>query len=376
MTTHPPRSKLFTSLALRGVTLRNRAVVSPMCQYSATDGVANDWHVVHLGQFAAGGFGLVFTEATAVAAEGRISHGDLGLWSDAQIAPIARIAEYVHARGAKLGVQLAHAGRKASMQRPWNGSGPLDAGDTARGDLAWPIVGPTTMPHGDGWLVPAALDRAGIERLVDAFVAATRRAHAAGADVVEIHGAHGYLLHSFLSPIANTRTDEYGGSLANRMRLPLTVTRAVRAAWPADKPLFFRTSTIDGVPGGWTLGDSVVLARELKAAGVDVVDCSAGGFASSRLDFRPGYLLANSARVRAEAGVATQAVGFILNAQQAEEALARGDADLVAIGRAALLDPHWAGRAAVELEGDAGWALWPAQYGWWLERHAAMLRKF
>jgi len=232
------------------------------------------------------------------------------------------------------------------------------------------------MPHSDGWLVPAALDRTGIERLVDAFVAATRRAHAAGADVVEIHGAHGYLLHSFLSSIANTRTDEYGGSLANRMRLPLTVTRAVRAAWPADKPLFFRTSTIDGVPGGWTLDDSVVLARELKAAGVDVVDCSAGGFASSRLDFRPGYLLANSARVRAEAGVATQAVGFILNAQQAEEALARGDADLVAIGRAALLDPHWAGRAAVELEGDAGWALWPAQYGWWLERHAAMLRKF
>ncbi|MCC7042074.1 MAG: NADH:flavin oxidoreductase/NADH oxidase [Burkholderiales bacterium] len=376
MATTQARSLLFSPLELRDVTLRNRTVVSPMCQYSATDGVANDWHLVHLGQFAMGGFALVFTEATAVVAEGRISHGDLGLWSDAQIAPLARIADHVHARGARLGVQLAHAGRKASMQRPWYGNGPLDAADTARGDLAWPIVGPTATPHGEGWLRPQALDRAGIDRIVGAFVAAAKRAHAAGADVVEIHGAHGYLLHSFLSPLANTRNDDYGGSLAGRMRVPLAVARAVRAAWPAGKPLFFRTSSIDGNAAGWSLDDTVVLARELAAIGVDVVDCSAGGFTTSRLDFGPGYLLPNAARVRAQAGMATQAVGFILTARQAEEALQRGDADLVAIGRAALMDPHWAGRAAVELEGDAGWAHWPAQYGWWLERHAALLRTF
>lgn len=376
MTAKPSHSKLFTPIRLRDVTLRNRAVVSPMCQYSAHDGLANDWHLVHLGQFAMGGFGLVFTEAAAVAAEGRITHGDLGLWSDEQVAPIARIACYVHERGAMLGVQLAHAGRKASMQRPWHGNGPLDANDAARGDVAWPIVGPVAGPHHEGWLVPRALDRVGIERIVRDFAEAARRAHAAGVDVVEIHGAHGYLLHSFLSPIANTRTDDYGGDLAGRMRLPLAVARAVRDAWPAGKPVFFRTSTIDGIDTGWTLDDAVALACELKAAGVDVVDCSAGGFLSSRLDLRPGYLVPNAARLRAEAGIATQAVGFILTARQAEEVLHSGAADLVAIGREALMDPHWAGRAAVELDGDAGWSQWPAQYAWWLERRVTLMRRF
>jgi len=376
VTAKPSRSRLFTPIKLRDVTLRNRTVVSPMCQYSAHDGMANDWHFVHLGQFAMGGFGLVFTEAAAVAAEGRITHGDLGLWMDEQVAPIARIAGYVHAHGATLGMQLAHAGRKASMQRPWYGNGPLDAGDTARGDVAWPIVGPVARPHNDGWLVPRALDRAGIARIAQDFAAAARRAHVAGIDVIEIHGAHGYLLHSFLSPVANTRTDEYGGDLAGRMRFPLAVARAVREAWPTGKPLFFRTSTIDGVDTGWTLDDAVALARELKAVGVDVIDCSAGGFLSSRLDLRPGYLVPNAARIRADAGIATQAVGFILTARQAEDVLRDGAADLVAIGREALVDPHWAGRAAVELDGDAGWSQWPAQYAWWLERRAALLRKF
>lgn len=376
MTVRPSHSTLFTPLTLRDVTLRNRTVVSPMCQYSAHDGLANDWHLVHLGQFAMGGFGLVFTEATAVAAAGRITHGDLGLWTDAHVAPIARIADYVHAHGAMLGMQLAHAGRKASMQRPWHGNGPLDANDAARGDVAWPIVGPVAYPHSAGWLVPAALDHAGIARIVHDFAAAARRAHAAGVDVVEIHGAHGYLLHSFLSLVANTRTDEYGGDLAGRMRLPLAVARAVREAWPAGKPLFFRMSTVDGIDTGWTLDDAVTLAGELEAAGVDVIDCSAGGFLSSRLDLRPGYLVPNAARIRAQAGVATQAVGFILTARQAEDVLRSGAADLVAIGREALVDPHWAGRAAVELDGDAGWAQWPAQYAWWLERRNALMRKF
>ncbi|MFO1316572.1 MAG: NADH:flavin oxidoreductase/NADH oxidase [Burkholderiales bacterium] len=370
------KSRLFSPLTLRDVTLRNRAVVSPMCQYSATHGLANDWHQVHLGQFGVGGFGLVFTEATAVLPEGRITHGDLGLWSDAHVAPVRRIVDFLHAHGAKSGMQLAHAGRKASMQRPWFGNAALGAADRERGDHPWPIVGPVAVPHHEGWLVPEALTREGIRRVVEAFAATAARAHAAGVDVVEIHGAHGYLVHSFLSPVANTRRDEYGGDLAGRMRLALEVARAVRAAWPSGKPLFFRMSTYDGIDGGWSLDDAVALASQLKAIGVDVVDCSAGGFLSSRLDFKPGYLVPKAARVRAGAGIATQTVGFITDAAQAEAILQSGAADLIAIGREALSDPHWAGRAAVALEGDAGWALWPAQYAWWLERRAALMRKF
>ena len=370
------RSLMFSPLTLREVALRNRTVVSPMCQYSATDGFANDWHFVHLGQFAMGGFGLVFVEATAVLPEGRITHGDLGLWSEAHIAPIARIADYVHAQGAAIGIQLAHAGRKASMQRPWFGNAALGAADRARGDEPWPIVGPVAQPHNEGWLVPHALDKHGIARIVAAFAAAARRAHDAGIDAVEIHGAHGYLIHSFLSPVSNTRVDEYGGNRAGRMRFALEVARATRDAWPAAKPLFFRTSSVDGVEGGWSLDDTVVLAKELKAIGVDVIDCSAGGFLSSRLQLGKGYLVDNASRVRRDAGIATQAVGFIVEARQAEDVLQSGAADLVAVAREALVDPHWAGKAAVQLEGDAGWAQWPAQYGWWLERRAALMRKF
>ncbi len=367
-------SKLFSPLTLRGLTLRNRTVVSPMCQYSALDGMAQDWHFAHLGQFAMGGFGLVFTEATAVMAEGRITHGDLGLWSDAHIAPVQRAVAFVKSMGAVAGMQLAHAGRKASMQRPWFGNGAVGVDDAARGDLPWPIVGPVAVPHMEGWLVPEALDHAGIRRIVDAFRAAALRALRAGLDVIEIHGAHGYLISSFMSPISNTRRDDYGGDLARRMRFGLEVTRAVREVWPADKPLFYRTSSVDGIEGGVTLDDTVALARELKAIGVDVIDCSAGGLVGARFDLKPGYMVPFAARVRAEAGIATQAVGLVLDAAQAEAIIARGDADLVALGREALVDPHWAGRAAVELEGEAGWKLWPAQYGWWLERRAQLLR--
>jgi len=232
------------------------------------------------------------------------------------------------------------------------------------------------LANHDALLRFQALTREGIARIVAAFADAAKRAHAAGVDAVEVHGAHGYLTHSFLSPAINTRTDAYGGDLAGRMRIALEIARAVRAAWPADKPLFFRTSSIDGLPGGWTLDDTVVLAKALREEGVDVVDCSAGGFHSSRLNIGPGYLVPNAARVRREAGIATQAVGFITDPAQAEAALASGAADLIAVGREALLDPHWAGRAAVALEGDDGWALWPAQYSWWLERRAALMRKF
>jgi 2,4-dienoyl-CoA reductase-like NADH-dependent reductase (Old Yellow Enzyme family) len=366
-------SKLFSPLKLRGLTLRNRTVVSPMCQYSAIDGMAQDWHFAHLGQFAMGGFGLVFTEATAVVAEGRITHGDLGLWSDAHIAPIQRAVAFVKSMGAAAGMQLAHAGRKASMQRPWYGNAAVGADDAARGDLPWPIVGPVAVPHMDGWLVPEALDHAGIRRIVDAFRDAALRAQRAGLDVIEIHGAHGYLISSFMSPISNTRRDEYGGDLARRMRFGLEITKAVREVWPADKPLFYRTSSIDGIDGGVTMDDTVALARELKVLGVDVIDCSAGGLSGARFDLKPGYMVPFAARVRAEAGIATQAVGLVLDAAQAEAIVAHGEADLVALGREALLDPHWAGRAAVDLDGEAGWKLWPAQYGWWLERRAQLL---
>lgn len=347
-----------------------------MCQYSAHDGFANDWHFVHLGQFAMGGFGLVFVEASAVLREGRITHGDMGLWSDEHVAPLARIVAYLHEHGASAGIQLAHAGRKASMQRPWLGNAALGPADHARGDDPWPIVGPVAVPHLEGWLVPEALSKSGIAHVVRAFGDAAARADIAGFDAVEIHGAHGYLIHSFLSPVANTRRDDYGGDLAGRMRFALETARAVRERWPARKPLFFRVSSIDGVDGGWSLEDTVALARELKAIGVDVVDCSAGGFMTSRLNLKRGYLVPNAERVKREAGIATQAVGFIVDAAQAESILRSGAADLIAVAREALVDPHWAGRAAVELEGDAGWAQWPAQYGWWLERRAASMRKF
>ena len=376
MTLSKPQSRLFSPLALRGLTLRNRTVVSPMCQYSSVDGYANDWHFVHLGQFAMGGFGLVFTEAAAVMAEGRITHGDLGIWSDDHVPGVRRIADYIHAQGASFGMQLAHAGRKASMQRPWFGNAALGPEDHARGDRPWPIVGPVAAPHSEGWLVPEALDRRGIASIVEAFAAAAKRADAAGVDAIEIHGAHGYLLHSFLSPFSNKRTDEYGGDLAGRMRFAVEAARATRDAWPAHKPLFYRASTMDGVAGGWSVDDTVGLAKALKAIGVDVIDCSAGGFLVSRFDLRRGYLVDNAARVRREADVATQAVGFIVDAAQAEGVIESGAADLVAVGREALVDPHWAGRAAVALEGEAGWAQWPAQYGWWLERRAAAMKNF
>lgn len=369
------KSLLFTPLKLRNLALRNRAVVSPMCQYSAHDGLANDWHFVHLGQFAMGGFGLVFTEATAVLAEARITHGDLGLWSDDHIAPVKRAVDYVKSMGAAAGMQLAHAGRKASMQRPWDGNGAMGPADVTRGEKPWDIVGPVAVPHNEGWLVPEALTKVAIARIVHAFRAAAARALAAGVDVLEVHGAHGYLVHSFLSPVSNTRSDEYGGDLAGRMRFGLEVVRAVREVWPNDKPLFYRTSSIDGIDGGLTLDDTVCLARELKALGVDVLDCSSGGFPQSRVNVGPSYMVPFAARVRAETGLATQAVGVIRHAVEAEAALAAGSADLIAVAREALLDPHWAGRAAVELEGDAGWAFWPAQYGWWLEKRAAQLRQ-
>ncbi len=365
---------LFSPIELRGVMAKNRIVVSPMCQYAAEDGMPNDWHLVHLGKFATGGAGIVFTEATAVEKRGRITHGDVGLWNDEHVPGHKRITDFLRANGALSAVQLAHAGRKASMQRPWFGNAALNDDDIARGDKPWNIVGASPLPVDQGWLVPHELSPAEIVELVDRWAAATKRAVQAGYDILEIHGAHGYLIQSFLSPIGNVRTDGYGGDLKGRMRLALEVTEAVRPLWPEDRPLFFRVSSVDGVEGGWTLDDTVSLARELKARGVDVIDCSSGGIGGSataaRVKRQPGFQVPFAERVRRDGGIKTQAVGLITHPVQAEEIMAAGQADLIALGREVLYDPYWPHHAAQMLGADPQFADMPKQYGWWLVRRA------
>jgi 2,4-dienoyl-CoA reductase-like NADH-dependent reductase (Old Yellow Enzyme family) len=370
---------LISPVTLRGATLRNRIVISPLCQYSAVDGMANDWHFAHLARFALGGAGAFFVEATAVHKDGRITHGDMGLWSDAHIAPLQRIADFLRAQGAVPAIQLGHAGRKASMQRPWHGNGPLDGSDRARGEDVWRIVAPSAVAMDEGWLTPVELSPAEMAELREHFRRAALRAAAAGFDIVELHGAHGYLLHSFLSPLSNRRNDAYGGGRAGRMRFPLEIAETVRAAWPKDRPMFYRTSSVDGIDGGWTLDDTVALARELKARGVDVVDCSSGGIAGSataaRIARHPGFQVPFAERVKREAGIKTMAVGLIMEPQQAEAVLQAGQADLIAIGRQALYDPNWPLHAERALGGDtADFERWPVQAGWWLERRERGLR--
>jgi len=379
--TSVPQPLLFTPLRLREVELRNRAMLSPMCTYSATDGIASDWHLTHLGQFALGGFGIVCVEATAVTEHGRITYGDVGLWSRAHIAPLARIAEHLRRHGAVPAIQLAHAGRKASSQRPWHGMGALTAADTAaRNEPPWPTVAPTPEPMDTGWHVPQALDTADIRALVAAWRDAAARARDAGFDVVEVHCAHGYLNHQFLSPLVNKRNDAYGGDRAGRMRFPLEVAEAVRAEWPKDRPVFARISSVDGVEGGWDLDDSVAFARELKRRGIDAIDCSSGGVvgsATARAVPRGlGFQVPFAGRIRREAEIATIAVGLILTGSQAEPILRNGEADLIAVAREALYDPYWPHHAAHALGLEArGYAEWPHQYGWWLDKREGTLRR-
>ena len=344
---------LFSPLTLRGVTLPNRLVVAPMCQYSVTDGLVGDYHLAHLGRFALGGFGLVVVEATGVTPEARISHGDVGLWSDEHVPGLTRVVDFLHEQGTAAGIQLAHAGAKASSLRPWDGSGPVTAGNARPGEAPWPTVSASAVPAGPGWPVPHALTVDELADVRDAFVAATVRAVAAGFDVVEVHAAHGYLLHQFLSPLSNLRDDGYGGSREARMRFPLEVVDAVRAAWPADKPLFVRVSSVDGSRDGVTVEDTVAFARELKARGVDAVHTSGGGLGGGwEHPIGYGYQVPFAARVRADAGIATVAVGLIVDARQAEAIVAGGSADLVAIAREAQDDPNFAVHAARELDGS------------------------
>ena len=373
---------LFQPVELRGVRLRNRIVISPMCQYSAQDGQVTDWHLVHLGKFAQGGAGAVFVEATAVERRGRITHGDTGIWDDGHIIGLKRVTEFVKSQGAVPALQLAHAGRKASMARPWYGNGPLTQADFDRGDKPWSILAPTEQPIDASWIAPRAFREGDFQAVLGAYRNAVRRAVAAGFEILEIHAAHGYLLHTFLSPISNTRKDDYGGSLENRMRFPLEIAAEVRKAWPAAKPLFVRCSSIDDIEGGWSIDDTVAFAKQLKTLGVDVVDCSSGGIqgsataATKTLVKRvPGFQLPFSEKVRKDAGIATMAVGLILTPQQAEDALQAGRADLIAVGREALFDPNWPLHAALALGVDPQFAQWPQQYGWWLTRRDKLLRE-
>jgi 2,4-dienoyl-CoA reductase-like NADH-dependent reductase (Old Yellow Enzyme family) len=339
-------SPLFTPITFRSVELANRIMVSPMCQYSAVDGSATDWHLIHLGHLALGGAGLLCVEATAVEAAGRITPGCLGLYSDANERALERVVGTARASSPiKLAIQIAHAGRKASSAVPWRGGQliPPDQG-------GWRPVAPSALPQLAGEAPPEALDEAGIARVKAAFVAATQRAARLGFDALELHSAHGYLLHEFLSPLSNRRADEYGGTLENRMRLPLEVFDAIRAAWPGDKPLGVRVSATDWVEGGWEIEQCIALARELARRGCDWIDCSSGGVSpQQKIPLGPGYQVPFAKRIRAETGVRTIAVGLITDPRQAEAIVASGEADVVALARAMLYDPRWAWHAAAAL---------------------------
>jgi 2,4-dienoyl-CoA reductase-like NADH-dependent reductase (Old Yellow Enzyme family) len=346
---------LFEALTLRDVTLPNRIAVSPMCQYSCENGLANDWHFVHLGSRAVGGAGLVMAEATAVTPEGRISPQDLGIWSDEHIEPLARIVRFIHEQGSVAGIQLAHAGRKGSTYRPWDGHGAVPEGDGG-----WPVVGPSPLAFGEDYAVPRMLTEDGMREIVAAFVAAGRRACEAGFRIIEIHAAHGYLLHEFLSPFSNRRQDRYGGSFENRTRLVREVVGTMRGVWPERLPLFVRISATDWEAGGWDLEQSVELARQLKPLGVDLIDCSSGGnVPQAKIPVGPGYQTPFAERIRRETGIASGAVGLITLPKQADEIIRKGQADLVLLARESLRDPYWPLHAAREL-GHA--APWPVHY--------------
>lgn len=348
-------AQLFTSIRLREVEFRNRIFVSPMCQYSATDGLANPWHLVHLGSRAVGGAGLVMVEAAGVCAEGRITPHDMGIWSTPQAQALAPIAQFIKQQGAVPGIQLAHAGRKAAIDVPWRGGTPL-----APGAGAWEALAPSALRFSPGHRTPRAMSLGEIDQVVDQFAAAARRALDTGFEVVEIHMAHGYLLHEFLSPLSNQRSDDYGGGLEQRMRLPLRVAAAVRQAWPAHLPLFVRISASDWMQDGWDLAQSLHLAHQLKPLGVDLIDCSSGGLvADARIPAGPGFQTPFASAIRAQVAIATGAVGHITDAAQAEQIVATGLADVVFLARELLRDPYWPLHAARALGVDMPW---PVQY--------------
>lgn len=364
----PTPPALFLPLQLRELTLKNRVVVSPMCQYSADHGVPNDWHLVHLGRFALGGAGLVFAEATAVEPEGRISAADTGLYDDEQQTAFARIVRFLKEQGAATAMQLAHAGRKASTRAPWLGGGPASEAQARNGET-WVPRAPSALPFTEGYPVPHELSQADLARIKASFVASAARSLAADFDVLEVHAAHGYLLTQFLSPISNQRTDEYGGDRSARMRWPLEIVEGVRAVWPASRPLFVRISAVDGTEGGWSLDDSVAFGHELKALGVDAIDCSAGGVTPSTATLpdakQHGYQVAFAQRIKREVGIPTMTVGRITDPELANAIVQAGSADLVALARPLLDDPNWALHAREQLWPESlGDSAYPLQVGY------------
>jgi 2,4-dienoyl-CoA reductase-like NADH-dependent reductase (Old Yellow Enzyme family) len=374
---------LFSPFQLRGVTFPNRIVIAPMQMYkTGPDGKATDWHFQHLAKYAVGGAGTVMTEALIVDPIGRNTYGDCGIWSDDHIPPLARIAEFLREQGAVPAAQLHHAGPKSARQRPWEGLGPLGDKEAANGEKPWQPVSSTASSSVAGWHQPRAMSIDEIKRLVEAYGEGARRVEKAGYDVLDVHAAHGYLIHSFLSPVANFRNDEYGGDINGRMRLALEIAESIRANWPSQKPLFFRLSCVDwrkdldDRTDGWTIEDSFVLSRELHKRGVDLIDCSSGGiraenslmdYAKKRQKLQRGFQVPHAEAIRRETGIPTMAVGVILDGPQAEAILQKGQADLIAIGREALTDPHWALHAAQALGIDPQYQAWPPSYGWWLE---------
>lgn len=366
-----PSPLLFSPLHLRGLTAKNRIMVSPMVQYCARDGQITDWHFANLARLAMGGAGIVFMEATKVERRGRGSVGDAGIWKDEHIPNLRRLTGFIRSQGALSGIQLNHSGRKAGVLRPWEGFGPLDRTIPVEGEAHWEVIAPSAIPAHANWPTPRKMTLVDIHTVISAFGQAARRAKDAGFDIIEIHGAHGYLVHQFLSPAANTRTDKYGGSFENRTRFALEVCAAIREQWPPDRPLFFRISAED--EGGWSLDDSVRLSALLIKAGVDVVDCSSGGIGlrsptANAAARRPGFQVPLAERIRHDAHVMTAAVGLIVDAHQAEEILKRGQADLIAMARELLETPNWPVHAARELGIENEYSLLAPQLGWWLER--------
>ncbi len=372
---------LFTPVKIRDVTLKNRVVISPMATYSAVDGLANDWHLGHIARLALGGASSVMVEATAVTEQGRITNGDMGLWSSAHVPPLKRITAFMKSNGVVPSIQIGHAGRKGSMQRPWHGNGPITTADKSRGDKTWDIVGPTSEPMAEGYIAPSALSASDMKALAGHWADAAKRAVEAGFEFIEIHNAHGYLIHQFLSPLSNKRNDAYGGDFAGRTRFPLEVAAAVRGAVPKGMPVFLRVSAVDGVDGGWSMDDTVAYAKELKLRGIDLIDCSSGGLSGSattaRIKRTWGFQVPYASRVRKEAGLMSMAVGLILDPQHAEHVLQQGDADLIAIGREALVNPSWPQMAEIALGRKPSDAMddWPVPYGWWLKHRERSLEQ-
>ncbi|MEM7067385.1 MAG: NADH:flavin oxidoreductase/NADH oxidase [Pseudomonadota bacterium] len=373
-------AQLFTPFSLRDITFKNRIAVSPMSQYRAKDGYANQWHLVHLGRFALGGAGLVFAEATAVERDGRRTHGDLGLWEDGQVEKLSEIANFIESEGSIPGIQLGHAGRKASERRPWHNETPLDEEDlTERGEAPWTSIAPSPIPYADGWPAPQEMGDTDIYRVIQSFGDAARRSLEAGFKIIEVYAAHGFLVHQFLSPISNQRTDRWGGTLENRIRFAVEVAKSIRANWSDNLPLTFRLSATDWLDGGLEIAEAIEISAALKEAGVDLIDCSTGGIGGKerprRMALEQGFQVPFAAEIREKAGISTMGVGFLWDAAVCEQMISEGNVDMIALARELLDDPNWPHHAARELGLNQDHELEPVEAGWWLMKRDRVVKK-